>query len=67
MERIKNYIASIDDHEMEEIDHALSISIAIKQKHKTPLNNEFIRIQTERDTYKELYEQLLKNIMQKTD
>ena len=52
---------------MEEIDHALSISIAIKQKHKTPLNNEFIRIQTERDTYKELYEQLLKNIMQKTD
>lgn len=71
-ERIGTYIGEATDKEMENIDIALMISLQLdngiktaKEYYKTikEQQEEIIRLQTERDTYKTMYEQLLNRLV----
>lgn len=67
-ERLQTYIRSITDEEMKAIDDALLLSLGISQKNNVismPAveNTEIIKLQTERDLYKNMYESLLKQMI----
>lgn len=65
-ERIGDYIGVCTDFEMQQIDIALAISLGIDINAEKPVevvkevnNDAIVRIETERDVYKKLYEQML--------
>ncbi len=65
-ERIGDYIGVCTDLEMQQIDIALAISLGIDINAEKPVefvkevnNDAIVRIETERDVYKKLYEQML--------
>lgn len=74
VDRIGNYIGACTDSEMERIDTALLISLGITPAQKpipqeeiTPVYDSdpavIIKLETERDIYKNMYEQLLERVM----
>lgn len=64
-ERVGTYIGECTDKEMENIDIALMISLQLDNAIKTAKEyyEDTIRLQTERDTYKTMYEQLLNKLV----
>lgn len=65
-ERIGDYIGVCTDMEMQQIDIALAISLGIDINAEKPVevvkevnDDAIVRIETERDVYKKLYEQML--------
>lgn len=69
-ERIGDYIGVCTDTEMQQIDIALAISLGIDINAEKPdefvkeVNNDaIVRIETERDVYKKLYEQMLESMV----
>lgn len=66
VDRFGDYIGTCTDLEMQQIDIALAISLGIDcecsgfvEMHETASNDALVRLETERDVYKKLYEQML--------
>lgn len=66
VDRLGDYVGTCTDLEMQMIDIALAISLGIDRErsgfvelHDTASNDTIVRLETERDVYKKLYEQML--------
>lgn len=69
-ERIGDYIGTCSNLEMQQIDIALAISLGIDINAEKPVdavkevtNDTIVRIETERDVYRKLYEQMLERMV----
>ncbi len=72
VDRIGDYIGTCTDLEMQQVDIALAISLGLDAEHSgfvelhdTASNDAIIRLEAERDVYKQLYEQMLERTVMK--
>ena len=64
-ERLGEYIRSCTEYEMEQIDKALMVSLALtadESDEPVECDTDIVKLQTERDLYKKLYEQMLERV-----